>query len=465
MQDAFVGGSLQVVTATTAFGMGIDKPDVRLVALVNHPDSLESYVQMIGRAGRDGAPSDTLLLAGAGDAASLRRFALGDVPRTEDLRAVYRALRDAGGRVDPEGLVPAAGEHDPRVLVGMLEQAGLVRRGYDDGRLLTVDVSSAPDDAAARVDELLLRYRRVAESRVERMIAFGESDRCRHAQVAEHFGETFDEPCGACDVCAPRGGRRPAATAAAPLPDDVAGTIVRAVEGLAWPLGRKSLVATLRGSVSAPPSARRSASYGVLAAAGDSEVTRWVRALESAGALVETVTPDGFRVLRAIPDAPLPSLGPRARRARRPGPRRSASARGGSSGRARTASPPSSCSTTGRSRSSRRHGPRPRRSSSASTASGRPRSTATATRCSPSSPQPDLARRRVSPRAGYIRPLVKQARADRIPGCQARGWTRVERTRQVHCGRGSGRLQLVPAARRRGGYPRERVATPCRQQK
>ena len=58
VQDAFVGGSLQVVTATTAFGMGIDKPDVRLVALVNHPDSLESYVQMVGRAGRDGAPSE-----------------------------------------------------------------------------------------------------------------------------------------------------------------------------------------------------------------------------------------------------------------------------------------------------------------------------------------------------------------------------------------------------------------------
>jgi ATP-dependent DNA helicase RecQ len=313
VQDAFVGGSLQVVTATTAFGMGIDKPDVRLVALVNHPDSLESYVQMIGRAGRDGAPSGTLLLAGAGDAASLRRFALGDVPRTDDLRAVYRALRDSGGRVDPEALLPVAGDHDPRVLVGMLEQAGLVRRGYDEGRALTVDVTSAPSDAGARVDELLRRYRQVAESRVERMIAFGESDRCRHAQVAEHFGEAIDEPCGACDVCAPRTGRRPAVAAAAALPDDIAGTIVRAVEGLAWPLGRKSLAATLRGSVSAPPSARRSASYGVLAAAGDGEVTRWIRALESAGALVETVTPDGFRVLRPIPDAKLPSLGPPGR--------------------------------------------------------------------------------------------------------------------------------------------------------
>ena len=312
VQDGFISGSTQVVTATTAFGMGIDKPDVRLVALVNHPDSLESYVQMVGRAGRDGEPSDTLLLAGAGDAASLRRFALGDVPRADELRAVYRSLRDAGGRIEPDSLLPAAADHDPRVLVGMLEQAELLVRGYDDGRFLTVELPPAPADASVRVDELLRRYRRVAEARVERMIAFGQSDRCRHAQVAEHFGERLDEPCGACDVCAPRSGTRRVAVEAPPLPGDVAGTIVRAVAGLSWPLGRRSLVATLRGSVAAPPSARRSASFGVLTAAGESEVTRWVRALETAGALVETVTPDGYRVLRAIPDAPLPSLGPAA---------------------------------------------------------------------------------------------------------------------------------------------------------
>jgi ATP-dependent DNA helicase RecQ len=310
VQDAFVGGRTQVVVATTAFGMGIDKPDVRLVALVNHPDSLEGYVQMVGRAGRDGEPSDTLLLAGAADAASLRRFALGDVPRPDDLRSVYRALRDAGGLVDPDDLVAAAGDHDPRVLVGMLEQAGLLRRGYDSGRQLTVELPPVSADARAGVDDLLERYRRGASGRVERMVAFGESDRCRHAQVAEHFGETFDGPCGACDVCAPRSDhRRQTAADAPPLPADVAGTIVRGVEGLAWPLGRRSLVATLRGSVAAPPSARRSASFGVLAAAGESEVARWVRALETAGALVETVTPEGYRVLRAIPDAPLPALG------------------------------------------------------------------------------------------------------------------------------------------------------------
>ena len=67
-QDAFVAGRVPVVVATTAFGMGIDKPDVRLVALVNYPDSLEGYVQMVGRAGRDGAPSDTVLFVGDADA-------------------------------------------------------------------------------------------------------------------------------------------------------------------------------------------------------------------------------------------------------------------------------------------------------------------------------------------------------------------------------------------------------------
>jgi ATP-dependent DNA helicase RecQ len=309
VQEAFVTGGLQVVVATTAFGMGIDKPDVRLVALVNHPDSLESYVQMVGRAGRDGEPSDTLLLTGAADAASLRRFALAGVPRLDDLRAAYRLLRDSGGRPSPDGLAGATGEHDPRVVVGMLEQAGLLERGFDDGGLLTVEIGVAPADAAARVDDLLLRYRRAALARAERMVAFGESGLCRHAEVAEHFGETARESCDACDVCAPRIVPWRTSTPAPPLPGDVAAAIVGAVDGLSRPLGRRSLAAMLRGSVAAPRSARASASFGLLAAASDAEIGRWLRALEAAGALVETVTSEGYRVLRAAPHAPLPSLG------------------------------------------------------------------------------------------------------------------------------------------------------------
>ena len=195
VQEAFVSGRTPVVVATTAFGMGIDKADVRLVALVNYPDSLESYVQMVGRAGRDGAPSDTVLLAGDADATALRRFALRDVPTPELLRRVYGALRDNGGVADPGTVAGALGDdHDPRVLVGMLEQAGIVRRGYDAGRAMRVELLPVESGAAGAVDDLLAGLAREAAARVERIVSFAESDRCRHLQVAEHFGETLDTP-------------------------------------------------------------------------------------------------------------------------------------------------------------------------------------------------------------------------------------------------------------------------------
>ena len=190
VQESFVSGQTPVVVATTAFGMGIDKADVRLVALVNHPDSLESYVQMVGRAGRDGAPSDTVLLAGDADAAALRRFAVRDAPTPELLRRVYRVVRGAGGVVEPGTLDEVAGgSHDPRVLVGMLEQAGIVRRGYDAGRAMRIELLPVESGAGGVVDELLDRYARATAARVERIVSFAETALCRHLQIAEHFGE------------------------------------------------------------------------------------------------------------------------------------------------------------------------------------------------------------------------------------------------------------------------------------
>ena len=264
VQDAFVSGRAPTVVATTAFGMGIDKPDVRLVCLVNYPSSLEEFTQMVGRAGRDGEHSDTLLLVSPADAGSLRRFALTDVPPASDLRAAYRVLRDAAGPVDPEDLAAIVPDRDPRVLVGMLEQAELVRRGFDRGRRMQIDVLPAPDDAAERVEALLGRARLVASARAERIVEFAESRTCRHAQIAEHFGEAFLPPCGTCDVCSPRPRAAPSVT-------------------------------------KAPPSARRSLAYGMLAAASEADVRRWVRLLESVGALVETTTAEGYRVLKVDP--------------------------------------------------------------------------------------------------------------------------------------------------------------------
>jgi len=309
VQDDFVSGRAQAVVATTAFGMGIDKPDVRLVCLVNYPSSLEEYVQMVGRAGRDGEPSQTLLLASPSDATALRRFAVSDAPTASELRAVYRVVRDSGGAVDPDELTTVVPERDPRVLVGMLQQAELVTRGFDEGRRMRIELPTAPDDASERVEALLDRAKLVAESRADRVIAFAEMRVCRHEQVASHFGEDFHGPCDACDVCAPLASSSSAlASPPPPLPEDVGEAIVDAVASLRWPLGRRSLVATLRGSLKAPPSARRSLAYRLLAAATDSDVRRWVQLLEHAGALVETTTDDGFRVLRVDPTAPRPTI-------------------------------------------------------------------------------------------------------------------------------------------------------------
>ena len=190
-QEAFIEGRIQTVVATTAFGMGIDKPDIRLVALYNYPESLESYVQMVGRAGRDGRASDTLLLASRSDASQLRRFARSDIPTVADLRSVYARLR--GRReVLPEELA-AGGDSDgpdPRVLIGMLEQVGLVERGFDAGRAMQIEVPDPPADSAERIDSLLARYEQEALTRTDRLVRFAESRVCRHRQVAEHFGKT-----------------------------------------------------------------------------------------------------------------------------------------------------------------------------------------------------------------------------------------------------------------------------------
>ena len=304
-QEAFIEGRIQTVVATTAFGMGIDKPDIRLVALYNYPESLESYVQMVGRAGRDGRASDTLLLASRADSQQLRRFARSDIPTVADLRSVYARLR--GRReVSPEEL---GSEPDPRVLVGMLEQVGLVHRGFDAGRAMQIEVPEPPADAAERIDLLLARYEEEALARADRLVRFAESRLCRHRQVAEHFGETLVVDCGMCDICSPLAVAEVEETVTAPLPDDIAGAIHRAVLDLRWPLGRTGLAAMLRGSMSAPRSAQRSPQFGLLASATQAEAKRWIQLLEVAGALEAFESDDGFRLLRAVPGAELPRIG------------------------------------------------------------------------------------------------------------------------------------------------------------
>ncbi|MCC6730913.1 MAG: RecQ family ATP-dependent DNA helicase [Chthonomonadales bacterium] len=147
-QEWWTAGARNIVVATIAFGMGIDKPDVRYVYHYNLPKSLESYTQEIGRAGRDGRPSIVEMLANPADVPALRNFAYGDTPDRGALRGVLEELWAPEG---PLGIsLPAMAErHDLRPLVlrtaltylemdGLVEQGTPAYAGYDVKPLVPV---------------------------------------------------------------------------------------------------------------------------------------------------------------------------------------------------------------------------------------------------------------------------------------------------------------------------------------
>jgi ATP-dependent DNA helicase RecQ len=202
VQSRFMDGDLDVVCATTAFGMGIDKAGVRWVYHAEISESLDAYYQEIGRSGRDGEPAEAVLFYRPQDVGLRRFFAGGGQVDLDEIAQVLDAVTGHGEPVDPAALQEQTELSQTKLVtaVARLEEAGALEV------LPSGEIAGAADPpehaeavrAAAEAEE---KRRAFDRSRVDMMRGYAETDGCRRAYVLSYFGEPFAPPCGRCDNC------------------------------------------------------------------------------------------------------------------------------------------------------------------------------------------------------------------------------------------------------------------------
>jgi ATP-dependent DNA helicase RecQ len=201
VQEDFMAGKVDVLVATNAFGMGVDKRDVRLVVHVDIPRSMEAYYQEAGRAGRDGLDARCTVLFNGGDVRLQEYFIESSYPSAEVLRAVWKLLREDPSAGDLEKRSGAKNAMQLEAAIKQLVSAGLLVEvgggAYEAVRPSTADAPFDPEAPSRRGA--------LESKRLQKMVAYAYSHRCRRYDILSYFGDPdarrVADGCGHCDCC------------------------------------------------------------------------------------------------------------------------------------------------------------------------------------------------------------------------------------------------------------------------